>query len=743
LTRVRFVKIKLTEDWLLSNRTMSLLEEKFMAVTPNNNGISRRSGLAFAISAIFAGGNVSAQESIDEIIVKGQGGVGSIRLGVRNDAGSRLGLSALDTPASVGIITREEIATKGDYGALDTVTRAVGVSASASPGNGGTSISSRGFNGHNSTVYTYDGTRMYITAGTVTFPADTWTLERVEVLRGAGSVINGVGALGSTINYVPKKPKLGDSDFQAVVAGGSFGMNRVALGGGAQISESVAFRLDASRQEEDGFVDRAAGKREVIAGSLLLKPNEDLSVRLSVDYADVDAAPYWGTPLIDGEASSSLRENNYNFADAKVKYEDIWSRVSVEWRLSDNVTFRNDSYLLDAQREWQNLEEYSFNQDTGLIDRAFYLGIIHDQEQLGSRFDFLIDSELAGLDNKISIGAEINQIDMNYLNNFSTGGFGIGDSVPVFGFEPGLRPEAATPTILDYQTDTRQMAIFIDDTLQITDKLSVVLGGRFDDIDFDRFDLAIGGNPSAAFDAKFSEFTWRAGVVYQPTEQLSLYVQTSTAVDPVTSPISINAGNADFDLATGRQYEIGVKQQFLNGNGEYTLAYFDIEKNDIITRLPASVIDEQIGQQSSNGVEFTLRVNPVDSLSVDFNVSSINAEFDEFFSRGVSLAGNTPRNVPENTANLWLNWSPINNVQIGGGFRRVDSRFANDQNTEEMPSYTVFDASVNWMATENLTVTGRVRNLTNEEDFVLAPYVLNQWIFGDPRAFELSLRYRM
>jgi len=115
---------------------MLLLEEKFMAVTPNNNGISRRSGLAFAISAIFAGGNVSAQESIDEIIVKGQGGVGSIRLGVRNDAGSRLGLSALDTPASVGIISREEIATKGDYGALDTVTRAVGVSASASPGNG-------------------------------------------------------------------------------------------------------------------------------------------------------------------------------------------------------------------------------------------------------------------------------------------------------------------------------------------------------------------------------------------------------------------------------------------------------------------------------------------------------------------------------------------------------------------------------------------------------------------------------
>ncbi|MFK7864161.1 MAG: TonB-dependent receptor, partial [Pseudohongiellaceae bacterium] len=315
--------------------------------------------------------------------------------------------------------------------------------------------------------------------------------------------------------------------------------------------------------------------------------------------------------------------------------------------------------------------------------------------------------------------------------------------VPVFGFDPGLRPEAAIPTILDYQTDTTQMAVFIDDTLQISDQLSVVVGARFDDIDFDRFDLAIGGNPAAAFDAKFSEFTWRAGIVYQPTDILSLYAQTSTAADPVTSPISISAGNADFDLATGRQYELGVKQQFLEGKGEYTLAYFDIEKNDILTRLPASAVNEQIGQQSSNGVEFTLRVNPIDSLSVDFNASSINPEFDEFFSGGVSQKGNAPRNVPERTANLWLNWSPINDVQIGGGFRYVGSRFANDQNTEELPAYTVFDASINWIATDNLTVTVRARNLTDDEDYVLAPYVPNQWIFGDPRSYELSLRYRM
>lgn len=699
--------------------------------------------LAVGTVAISMSSASIAQQSIEEIVVTGQGGVGTIRLNTENGAGSRLGLSSFDLPASVDIISREEIATKGDYGALEAVTRSTGISSSASPGNGGTSISSRGFNGHGSTIYTYDGTRLYIVAGTVTFPADTWTLDKVEVLRGAGSVINGIGALGSTINFVPKKPEFGSSEFSGNVATGSFGMRRVALGGGAELSDNWAFRLDGAHQEEDGFVDRADEQRDVWAGSLLYKPNDDFSVRFSLDYADIDAAPYWGTPLINGEASRSHRENNYNFGDGKVQYEDTWSRIHVEWNISPNVTFRSDTYLLDAMREWQNLEEYSYDASTNQINRAFYLGIIHDEEQLGSRFDFLIESDLGGLDNAISIGAEVNDIELNYLNNFSTGGFGVGDSVPVFGFDPGTLPQATIPTILDYQTDTRQFALFVDDTLQLNDSLSLVLGARYDDIDFDRFDLAIGGNPASAFSTDFSEFTWRAGLVYQPRENLSLYAQASTAADPVTSPISISAGNANFDLATGRQYEIGIKQQFLNGRAEYTLAYFDIEKEDILTRLPASAITEQIGQQSSDGFEFTLRLNPGENLSIDFNTAIVDAEFDEFYSGGVSLAGNTPRNVPEQTANLWLNWAVLPNVQIGGGFRYVDSRFANDGNSEVLPEYTVFDASVNWFVNDDVTVTLRGRNLSDEDDYVLAPYVPNQWIFGDPRSYELSVRFNL
>ncbi|MEX2470264.1 MAG: TonB-dependent siderophore receptor, partial [Pseudohongiellaceae bacterium] len=627
-----------------------------------------RIGVALKTTLLFAGlastAAAQSQQRVEEIVVSGQGGVGSIRLTVDSDAGSRLGLSALEIPASVDLISQDEIATKGDYGALDAVTRSAGVAASASPGNGGTSISSRGFNGHGSTVYTYDGTRLYIVAGTVTFPADTWTLERVEILRGAGSVIQGVGAIGTTINYVPKKPSLAGPDFEALLAGGSFGMRRVALGGNVQLSDSVALRLDGAHQQEDGYVERADERRDVLAGSVLWQASEDLQFRFSVDYADIDAAPYWGTPLIDGAASDDHRRNNYNFADGRVTYEDTWSRLNANWRITDNVTLRGDVYFLDVMREWQNLEEYAYDDATGLIDRAFYLGIVHDEEQAGGRFDFLIDGQFNGLSNQLSIGAEINQIDLNYLNNFTTGGFSVSDSVPVFGFDPGTLPQTSIPTILDYQTETSQFALFVDDRVALSESLSLVLGGRYDHIDFDRLDLAIGGNPASAFNTGFNEFTWRAGLVYQPIDNLSLYAQASTAADPVTSPISISTGNKDFDLSTGRQFEVGLKQQFLSGRAEYTLAWFDIEKQDILTRRPASAITEQIGQQSSSGLEATLRINPSDSVSMDVNVASIDPRFDEFYSGGESLAGNLPRNVPERTANLWLNWALSDSLQL-------------------------------------------------------------------------------
>ena len=80
---------------------------------------------------------------------------------------------------------------------------AVGITSIAAPGNGNLAFTARGFAGPSSVQQLYDGTRLYVGAGTVTFPFDTWSAERIEVLRGPASVPYGEGAIGGLLNLVP------------------------------------------------------------------------------------------------------------------------------------------------------------------------------------------------------------------------------------------------------------------------------------------------------------------------------------------------------------------------------------------------------------------------------------------------------------------------------------------------------------------------------------------------------------
>lgn len=688
---------------------------------------------------------VAHAADLEEVVVIGAG-VGSMRLAAPNQAGSRLGLTALQTPASVDVITGSEIETKGDHDTLSAITRAAGISANANPGNGGTAVSVRGFKGPDSVVTTYDGTRLYVTAGTVTFPADTWTLDRVEVLRGAGSVINGFGAIGATINYVPKTPRPGMPSFAALVELGSFDLRRVALGGGADLSQQWSLRLDGAHQTSDSHVLRNAKQRDVLAGSVLFKPVDNFSMRFSVDYADIhEDSPYFGTPLIDGAAGKALREQNYNFADGFFDYRDLWARVHTEWDITSIVTLRNDTYVLDAKREWQNLEVYAYNVGTRLIDRDgfSYYGIVHDQRQQGTRSDLLIESAFGTLQNKLTVGLEMNNIDLTYSNNWSEERFYDGNSVPVYGWTPDTLADANIRTVPAFTTDTRQLGLFFDDVLTFNEKWSLVFGARFDDIDFSRVDLPLAGKPRGEFDSKYSEWSWRSGIVFQPLESLSLYAQYSRASDPVTSPVSMSSGNRNWDPTRGKQIEVGMKQQLMDGKAEYTLAWFDIEKTGLVTRRPGSPFSEQIGRQSSSGLEATLRVKPTGTISMDFNAAYVDAQFDEFFSGVTSYAGKIPNSVPKLTANAWLNWMPLQSLSVGAGARYVASRFANDANTRELPAYTVLDASAAWTFNKQLQLSIRARNFTDEKEYVLSEYDVNQWVFGEPRSFELSVKYSL
>ncbi|MGQ9427108.1 TonB-dependent receptor [Gilvimarinus sp. F26214L] len=686
------------------------------------------------VGAAAADGRESAP-AIDEIIVYDHSRRSSLHLEENTGVGGRLGLSVFELPASVDVIDQESMARRGDYDVLSTVTRSTGMVSSASPGNGGSSVSARGFGGHGSVVTSYDGNRLYVGAGSVTFPTDTWLLERVEVLRGPGSVIHGIGATGATINYLPRAPRFGDSEMSALVSSGSYGARRVGLGAGGQLSDTLAYRVDGIHHRKDGYVERAEEQRDAAAASVLYRPSEDLSVKVSMDYADVEAAPYFGTPLINGRASERMRKSNYNVRDALVEYRDLWPRVQLEWRLSDTVSFRHNSYYMDAERHWRNLETYAYNEASGAVDRSFYLEILHDQEQVGSRSDLLFDFDLAGMENKLTVGVEFNQSDFAHYNNSPYGGE---SRVPVTGFEPGYFLPV-DETTLDYVTDLGQYAVFFDDVLNITERWSVVIGGRYDRVDFERADRArSNGQAAGFFDAGFSELSWRLGTVYRLQDSLSLYAQYSTSPDAIGSLASLNVDAQELDLTEAEQFEVGAKYGFWGGRGESTVALYSIRKRNLFTQEVMGGPVEQIGEQSSRGVELGFGLRPVDALALSLNLAWTDAEFDDF----AGLSGNTPPHVPEWTANLWADWSFAPGWEAGAGLRYVDERYSSNSNAEQLPAYTVLDASVHWQASDSVTAFARGRNLNNEKDYVLSSYGASQWLFAEPRAFEVGFEMR-
>ncbi|WP_163000521.1 TonB-dependent receptor plug domain-containing protein, partial [Pseudomonas viridiflava] len=76
-------------------------------------------------------------------------------------AGSRLQLTALQTPASTSSLDGDEVRSRGDANVQQAVARIPGITAIGTPGDGGTALSARGFTGQGSVMQLYDGSRMY------------------------------------------------------------------------------------------------------------------------------------------------------------------------------------------------------------------------------------------------------------------------------------------------------------------------------------------------------------------------------------------------------------------------------------------------------------------------------------------------------------------------------------------------------------------------------------------------------
>ncbi len=686
------------------------------------------SALSSSVVAEMAEDEDNGRSITEEIIVFDR------RESSRAATGSRLGLTLMETPATVEVINGDSIRNRLDTSVLEAVTRSAGFTNEANPGNGGQSIAARGFRGQGSVTKLFDGTNYYTAAGTLTFPFDIWGVERIEILKGPSSVLYGEGGIGGAINIIPKRPQqehggnvrltMGEDDTTFL---------GIDLTGG--LTDTLAYRLNYSNNQSDNWVKNGDSDADMLSLALRWEVNEDLTLSMRYDYGDQEPLQYFGIPVVDGEFASGLGESNFNVGDARISYEDKAFRLKAEWTISETVSMRAELYRLETERFWKNAEFYSLDTTTGLVERGDPLVIGHDMEHDGLRTNFIFTNTLAGRDLHTSLGFEVNDVTFKRPTNFGPGNpnpvdFGADfDTVDSNNFDPGRLSDLTGADVMpDDASDVDQYALFTESQLQATDRLAIVVGLRYEDVETDYTRLG-----RAPIDQTVNELTGRFGLVYDVNEDTVLYAQYATgATHPSNSIVNAQAANRESDFIKSEQIEVGIKQGLIDGRLQWTLALFDIVKNDLVEDDPDSGDPDEliiIPEQTSQGAElgFSFQVNQ--NLQVYGNGSILEAE---------TQSGIAPNYVPEKTANLGLIWRIWDKVQFIADARYVGERF---HPSIPIPSYTVVDASTRININDKFSLTVRADNLFDER-YASSPYFSSTWLVGKPRTVSLTADYR-
>lgn len=666
--------------------------------------------------------------------------------------GSRLGLSARETPASVSVADRSMIEARGARDTQEVINAMTGINASANPGYGGF-VTYRGFT-QNQITQLYNGISLGYSSATR--PVDAWVMDRVELIGGPSTFLYGAGAVGGSINYISKLATRETQVLEGRLRYGSFDESEIAFGfnqalGGADARHFL--RLDFSRGNGNGYIDRNERQTDSLAVSLLSDLTPDLSHTLAVEYQeDKEDSPYWGSPILNPvggtmKIDKSRRFENYNVGDGRYEQRVRWVRSIIDYQFGSGSSLQNTLYHYDAQRDYRNLESYRYSADNAQVIRSSALLQRHDQRVLGNRLELRHDHTIRGLNSQWSAGMDYSVMkqDLHPTSGSSS------DSVDAEHFEPGSFHDLPGMALglkrqRHHQVTTR--ALFMENHLELTERLALLTGLRYDQLEMEVTNYgSVSATSPAYFKRSWEPLSGRIGLLYALTPSTNVYLQYSTSADlPAGALASATYSNVGlFDLSKGEQWEVGSKFDFLDGRGSATLALYQIVRRDFAVRDsndPNLMV--QAGQQTSRGVELAGKLQLTPQFLAEANYAYVDAQYDAFNEAvgGVSVSrkGNTPINVPDSVANLWLTYSLDEAWQVGVDSRYVASVHADNANTLRAPSYTLFGAFARYRLDEHTAITVRVRNLTDE---VYAKQAYgNQYYMGAPRSLDVALDLR-
>jgi len=624
--------------------------------------------------------------------------------------GSRLDIPVRDLPASLYLVNQELIQERGARLVEEAVQLAVGMQATTNVGSI-PAYATRGWD-DNSVSIMRDGIRQNSRSQS-SRPVDSFILERVEILKGPASLMYGEGAIGGAVNMVSKSPT-SQRGVNTLLSYGSFGQYRAGIGVNVPLRRNLLARVDLSQTGSDGHVGDSPQKLFAGLASVRWLPTSNISVKASGTYTYDNTSSYYATPFINDGFDPRTLDLNYNMEDRLTKSHNRWGQLEADVLLAGGWQLHNHLFAATHKLDWRNFEGYAYNPALNTVDVTSYFLIWRDDLLVGDRVDLRNTMTVGGRTLNVTVGGEVQRNDMERAGNPSP-------NTPAYIFTRRLDPfnpqphfDPGLPYVKQRDVLVNTKGIFAESALDATDRLKLVTGLRWEQIglDYTPFPSLI----TASQD--YTPTTGRLGAVFQVTPSASVYASYSRAVEPTVQLASLDGSRQEFSLVPARQLELGAKGGAFGGRLDGTFAYFEIQKRDI---LITSLIDgirtnQQVGQQTSRGIEVALMGRPAAGLTIAGDVAVTGANFEDFVeivnNVNLSRTGNTPRNVPRVIWNITPT-QRIGSFDLIGTVRQVGERWGDHANTRLVGSYTTVEAAVGYHIRSGSRLRLRLRNLTD------------------------------
>ncbi len=560
-------------------------------------------------------------------------------------------------------------------------------------------------------------------------------IDRVEVLKGPSTLINGAsprGTAGGSINLVPKRAddtpltRLGSR----YISDGNVGAD-VDIGRRFGQDNAFGVRLSVSHRDGNSSVDREKQRASNVALGLdyrgeRLRASADVGANSQkitgaksnfyVASPELPAAPDGATNLWP---TWSYQEKEYVFGMGRAEYDltDFWSiggafggaqsrrKMNTPFGVLNNtagdVTFFPSA--LDEKNKTRSAELNSrLRFGTGPVQHNVVLALT----------DY--DSKISNYQPQTSYSADTNL------------------------YNPVDLPE---PSGLDFDrsltplSSTRLRSYAIADTLSTLDeRVMLTVGMRHQKIDVNAYAWDTG-----AFESNYTQSanTPAVGLVVKPVDKLSLYANYVEALSQGdTAPSTANNANEVFEPFVSRQMEVGAKVDW--GTFSTSLSAFQVRRPSGF--LGSDNIYRIAGEQSNRGLELQAFGEPVRGFRVLGGVAWTRAIMDE--TGNSATDGKKAAGVPTWSAKLG---AELDIAQVPGltALARIiytSSIPLDAANTATIPAWTRFDLGARYatkIANHSVVMRATVENVFDRRYWDTAP-AYQTVTYAAPRTFMLS-----